>query len=128
MLQVQIFSLITNLLLVLLESICWTIHCMHHSWSTGNIGLFWPQIFVHHYKENHTWIHYIHTWIHYIYTWIHYIHWYEQFSTNLQGVHATHESSTTSTIAHAALQTLGILYGPLYSSKFKYVFLPIHVF
>jgi hypothetical protein len=88
-------------------------------------GFFNPQIFVHHYKENHTWINYIHTWIHYIYTWIHYIHCYARFSTNLQGVHVAHEGSTTSTTTHVAIQTVGILCGPLHSTKFKEVLLPL---
>jgi hypothetical protein len=77
------------------------------------------RIFIHHYKENHTWIHYIHT-------WIHYIHWSATFSTNLQGVHAAHGGSTTSTTTHAALQTLGILCGPLHSTNFKEVLRPLH--
>ena len=37
----------------------------------------------------------------------------------LQGVHAVHEGSTTSTTTHAALETLDIIYGPLHSVNFK---------
>jgi hypothetical protein len=57
-----------------------TIHYKHHSWSTGTTGFFFhPQIFIHHYKDKYTWIHYI-------YTWIRYIHCSATFSTNFQGV------------------------------------------
>jgi hypothetical protein len=40
MLRVQTFAAITNLLLVLSESIFRVIHCKHHSWSIGTIGIF----------------------------------------------------------------------------------------
>jgi hypothetical protein len=40
MLWVQTFAAITNLLLVLSESIFRAIHCKHHSWSTGTTGYF----------------------------------------------------------------------------------------
>jgi hypothetical protein len=113
MLWVQTFPAITNLLLVLSKSICRAIHCKHHSWSTSTIGIFfYPQIFIHHYNENHTWIHYI-------YTWIHYIHWSAKFLTNMQGVHAAHGGSTTSTTTHVSLQTIGILCGPLHLANSK---------
>ena len=121
MLQVQTFATITNLLLVLSKSIFWAIHCKHHSWSTctTRFFVFYPRIFVHHYKENHTWIHYIHT-------WIHYINWYAIFSTNLKGVHVSHGGSTTYTTTHATLQTLGIHCGPLHSSNFKEMLRPLN--
>ena len=36
-----------------------------------------------------------------------------------QGVHVAHEGSTTSITTNSALQTLGIICGPLHSANFK---------
>jgi len=78
------------------------IHCKHHSWSTDTIGYFCPRISIHHYKESHT--------------WIHYIHWSTTFLVILQRFYAAQRGSTTSTTTHATLQTLGIFSGLLHSA------------
>jgi hypothetical protein len=101
------------------------IHCKHHSWSTGTTGIFFFTLGSSFTITRRT-IHGFTTSIHGFTTWIHYIHWSATFSTNLQGVHAAHGGSTTSTTTHAALQTLGILCGPLHSANFKEVLRPLH--
>ena len=42
MFWVQTFAVMTNLLLVLSKSICWTIHYKNHSWSTSTTWIFFP--------------------------------------------------------------------------------------
>ena len=95
----------------------------HHCWFTGITGLLYPQIFVHHYKENHTCIRYIHLDPPHPYMDPFHILFYNILS-NFSGYPCFPWGPTTSTISHAALQTLGVMCGPLHSThshlvKFK---------
>ena len=105
---VQIFAAITNLLLVLSESICLAIHCKHHSWSTCTTGFF--STLGSSFTITRRTIHGFTTSIHGSAmsilgstTSIGLQH----FLTILQGVYAGNKGSTTSTTIHASLQTLG---------------------